>query len=47
MSERGLILMIDYGFSASEYYHPQRHMGTLRGMSAIMRSTIRSTCPAC
>jgi SAM-dependent MidA family methyltransferase len=26
----GLILMIDYGFSASEYYHPQRHMGTLR-----------------
>jgi SAM-dependent MidA family methyltransferase len=28
--EHGLILMIDYGFSASEYYHPQRHMGTLR-----------------
>ena len=28
--ECGLILMIDYGFSASEYYHPQRHMGTLR-----------------
>jgi SAM-dependent MidA family methyltransferase len=28
--ERGLILMIDYGFSAREYYHPQRHMGTLR-----------------
>jgi len=27
---RGLILMIDYGFSATEYYHPQRHMGTLR-----------------
>jgi SAM-dependent MidA family methyltransferase len=27
---RGLILMIDYGFSTSEYYHPQRHMGTLR-----------------
>ena len=27
---RGLILMIDYGFSAREYYHPQRHMGTLR-----------------
>ena len=26
----GLILMIDYGFGASEYYHPQRHMGTLR-----------------
>jgi len=28
--EHGLILLIDYGFSASEYYHPQRHMGTLR-----------------
>ncbi len=28
--ERGLILLIDYGFGASEYYHPQRHMGTLR-----------------
>jgi SAM-dependent MidA family methyltransferase len=27
---RGLILMIDYGFGESEYYHPQRHMGTLR-----------------
>ncbi len=26
----GLVLMIDYGFTASEYYHPQRHMGTLR-----------------
>jgi SAM-dependent MidA family methyltransferase len=28
--DRGLILMIDYGFSRAEYYHPQRHMGTLR-----------------
>jgi len=28
--DHGLILMIDYGFSASEYYHPQRYMGTLR-----------------
>lgn len=27
---RGLTLMIDYGFVAAEYYHPQRHMGTLR-----------------
>lgn len=26
----GLALMIDYGFSAREYYHAQRHMGTLR-----------------
>jgi SAM-dependent MidA family methyltransferase len=22
--------MIDYGFGRAEYYHPQRHMGTLR-----------------
>lgn len=28
--EAGLILFIDYGFGQSEYYHPQRHMGTLR-----------------
>ncbi len=28
--QHGLMLMIDYGFSAHEYYHPQRHMGTLR-----------------
>lgn len=27
--ERGVILMIDYGFSAREYYHPQRNLGTL------------------
>src|SRR5512139_83548 len=27
---RGLILLIDYGFAAGEYYPPQRHMGTLR-----------------
>ncbi len=27
---QGLILLIDYGFSGAEYYHPQRHMGTLR-----------------
>jgi SAM-dependent MidA family methyltransferase len=25
----GLMLFIDYGFPRSEYYHPQRHMGTL------------------
>ena len=29
MLGRGLILMLDYGFSASEYYHPQRTQGTL------------------
>lgn len=27
--ERGAILFIDYGFPASEYYHPQRSEGTL------------------
>ena len=27
--KQGLILMIDYGFGASEYYHPQRNLGTL------------------
>jgi SAM-dependent MidA family methyltransferase len=29
--DHGLILLVDYGFGESEYYHPQRHMGTLRG----------------
>lgn len=28
--ESGLILFIDYGFGRSEYFHSQRHMGTLR-----------------
>lgn len=27
--QHGVILMIDYGFSAREYYHPQRNQGTL------------------
>ncbi|MDZ4141644.1 MAG: SAM-dependent methyltransferase [Methylotenera sp.] len=27
--QRGIILMIDYGFAAREYYHPQRNQGTL------------------
>ena len=27
--ERGMLLFIDYGFGASEYYHPQRRAGTL------------------
>jgi len=27
--ERGAAFFIDYGFSEREYYHPQRHMGTL------------------
>lgn len=27
--EAGIVLLIDYGFPAHEYYHRQRHMGTL------------------
>ncbi|MDR3413127.1 MAG: SAM-dependent methyltransferase [Formivibrio sp.] len=27
--DAGAILLLDYGFASSEYYHPQRHMGTL------------------
>lgn len=27
--KQGVILMIDYGFGADEYYHPQRNQGTL------------------
>ena len=27
--ERGLILLIDYGFPRQEYYHPERSLGTL------------------
>ena len=27
--ERGLLLLIDYGYGRREYYHPQRTMGTL------------------
>ncbi len=29
MLETGAILLIDYGFGAAEYYHPQRSQGTL------------------
>ncbi|MBX9598645.1 MAG: SAM-dependent methyltransferase [Burkholderiales bacterium] len=29
--ERGAILLIDYGYGESEYYHPQKNRGTLRG----------------
>jgi len=29
MLEAGVILIVDYGFPAREYYHPQRAMGTL------------------
>ena len=27
--QQGVMFLIDYGFPAHEYYHPQRHMGTL------------------
>ncbi|MDY3332061.1 MAG: SAM-dependent methyltransferase [Pelistega sp.] len=27
--KKGAVLLIDYGFPRSEYYHPQRHQGTL------------------
>lgn len=27
--QRGAAFLIDYGFGESEYYHPQRHMGTV------------------
>lgn len=27
--QQGVLLMIDYGFCAREYYHPQRNLGTL------------------
>ncbi len=27
--DRGLLLLVDYGFPAAEYYHPQRNAGTL------------------
>ena len=26
---RGAVFLLDYGFAESEYYHPQRHMGTV------------------
>lgn len=29
MLEAGVVLIVDYGFPAREYYHPQRSMGTL------------------
>lgn len=27
--QRGAVLLVDYGFGQSEYYHPQRYQGTL------------------
>jgi SAM-dependent MidA family methyltransferase len=28
--QAGMLMFVDYGYGRSEYYHPQRHMGTLR-----------------
>ena len=28
---RGAVILIDYGFDAAQYYHPQRHQGTFIG----------------
>ena len=33
----GVAFFIDYGFPEAEYYHPQRHMGTLTGHRAHQR----------
>lgn len=27
--EQGALILLDYGYSRTEYYHPERHMGTL------------------
>ncbi len=27
--KQGIVLLIDYGYTQQEYYHPERHMGTL------------------
>ena len=37
--ERGAAFFIDYGFPESEYYHPQRHMGTLMCHQGHLAST--------
>lgn len=37
--ERGAAFFLDYGFPESEYYHPQRHMGTLMCHQGHLAST--------
>ena len=37
--ERGAAFFLDYGFPEAEYYHPQRHMGTLMCHKAHMADT--------
>lgn len=29
LTQQGVILLVDYGFGQKEYYHPQRHQGTM------------------
>jgi SAM-dependent MidA family methyltransferase len=31
--KQGALLLLDYGFPQAEYYHPERHMGTLMGFA--------------
>ena len=37
--ERGAAFFLDYGFPETEYYHPQRHMGTLMCHQGHLAST--------
>lgn len=37
---KGTILIIDYGFESHEYFHPQRHMGTL--MTHFQHQTLQN-----
>jgi SAM-dependent MidA family methyltransferase len=37
--ERGAIFLLDYGFPEAEYYHPQRHMGTVMCHRAHLADT--------
>jgi SAM-dependent MidA family methyltransferase len=43
---RGAILLVDYGYPAGEFYHPQRHMGTLIGHYRHHTVDDPSSCPA-
>ena len=43
--EQCIMLLIDYGYPQSEYYHPQRNMGTLRSYFRHRVSENPFTCP--
>ena len=43
--EQCIMLLIDYGYPQSEYYHPQRHMGTLRSYFRHRVSEDLLACP--